>query len=144
MSTTTIICPRNEVRSRIVANANGSDAATMSDGPVENDLDENDEEEQVPFDKGSYRLVRLADEESSVASSAIPAEREHILLRNLIPDQAFSIRGIRILDGEEAVRFLKFVVITFIGLLLIHWFVALMVRIPKRTNRRVCMRVAQV
>jgi hypothetical protein len=101
-------------------------------GPVDNDLYENDdEEEHIPRDKGSYRLVRLADEESSVASSsaiAAASEREHLLLRNLFSDQAFSIRGIRILDGEEAVRFLKFVAITLIGLLLIHWFVALMVR----------------
>lgn len=102
-------------------------------GAVENELCENDDEEEhaLPRDKGSYRLVRLADEESPVASSstdAVPAEREPLLLRTLFPDQVFSIRGIRILDGEAAVRFLKFVAITFIGLVWIHWFVALMVR----------------
>lgn len=107
--------------------------------PVENDLYDDDEEEQVSNQKRAYRLVRLADEESSVASS-IPTEPkwQQLLHRNLIPDQAFDIRGIRILDGAEAVRFLKFVIITFLGMMLIHSFVALMVRTRQRMNR-VCI-----
>jgi hypothetical protein len=108
--------------------------------PVENDLcDDDEEEEQVRNQKGAYRLVRLADEASSVASS-IPTEPkwQQLLHRNLLPDHAFHIRGIRILDGAEAVRFLKFVVITFLGMMLIHSFVALMVRPSQRMNR-VCV-----
>ena len=113
---------------------------------IENDLYDDDEEEPVCNQKRPYLLVRLADEESSVtSSSSIPIEPkwqlQQLLHRNLIPDQAFYIRGIRILDGAEAVRFLKFVIITFLGMILIHSFVALMVRTPQRTN---CVCVCRV
>jgi hypothetical protein len=110
--------------------------------PIENDFYDDEEEELVSNQKRPYRLVRLADDESSVASSNSTEEPkwkpQQFLRRNLIPDQAFCIRGIRILDGVEAVRFLKFVTITFLGMMLIHWFVALMVGTPQGMNR-VCL-----
>lgn len=108
---------------------------------TENDFYDDDEEEQVSNQKRPYLLVRLADDESSVASSNSTEPKwkpQQFLRRNLIPDQAFCIRGIRILDGVEAVRFLKLVIITFLGMMLIHWFVALMVGIPQGMNR-VCL-----
>jgi hypothetical protein len=94
-------------------------------------------DEEVPRDKQSYRLVRLADDESSVADSSLysndpdePLSRwQHLLHQNLVPDACFQVKGIRILDGVEAVRFLKFVILTFVGILFVHWLVRVMVRL---------------
>ena len=94
---------------------------------------------EEPRDKQSYRLVRLADDESSVADDSYqdePAPRwKHILHQTLVPDTCFQVKGIRILDGVEAVRFLKFVILTFVGILLVHWLVRIMVR----QSRRCCV-----
>lgn len=103
------------------------------------DVDDVDEEAVVTTGgKPSYSLVRLADDES-LASSSLEDETprwRQILQHNIIPDESFEIKEIRILDGVEAVRFLKFVGVTFVGIVLIHWFVALMVSSQRRT--RVC------
>lgn len=88
-------------------------------------------DEEEPRGKQSYRLVRLADDESSVADSFdedSPPRWQRFLQRTILPDECFEVKGIRILDGVEVVRFLKFTVLTFVGILFVHWLVHIMVR----------------
>jgi len=104
--------------------------ATTMAPPVVERANDFDEEELVTAGKPSYSLVRLADDDSFMSDeSTTPPKWQRILQRTILPDECFEIKGVRILDGQEAVRFLKFVVITFIGMVLVHWFVAFMVRL---------------
>lgn len=91
-----------------------------------------DEEEPREGSKGSYHLVRLSDGESaSVGSSCdesfLPGNNKYIQLlhRNLVSDSCFTIGSVKVLDGVEAVRLVKFIVLTFCGILTAHYFVRL-------------------
>lgn len=124
-------------------------AATMAPPSVESS-DFDDEEEVTSGGKPSYSLVRLADDDSALSSFDADESNDvrqrclrfqRFLERTIIPDESFELKGIRLLDGVEAVRFLKFVALTFIGIALIHWFVRLMVRSIVSTVALLVLRV---
>jgi hypothetical protein len=98
----------------------------MSLSAVDSDISDYDDEEVTTGRKSTYRLVRLADDDSAVSLPDTEPTWKDVLQRTIVSDEAFEIRGIRILDGVQAVRFLKFVVVSFMGIILVHGFVAVM------------------
>jgi len=73
----------------------------------------------------------LEDDDSTVVSqpqntNTITPRWQRVLERTIVPDEAFQFRGIRILDGKESLRFIKFALWTFFGIVMMHWFVALL------------------
>jgi hypothetical protein len=93
------------------------------------DEDSNVDECDEPTKVQALELEQGLSSPLSVSSSATICIRwQRILFLPLLPDDRLDCCGWLILDGVEAVRMIKFFVITWMGLLLMYFFVRFMVR----------------
>jgi len=82
--------------------------------------------------KGEYDLVSTSvsenDDDDEPPIVQPDPQWQRILHACLLPDDRFTICGMKVLDGPFVVRLLKFTAISFIGIALMHGFVRFMVR----------------
>jgi hypothetical protein len=80
----------------------------------------------------------------SSASSSAPSRWQRILFVPLLPDDRVHCCGWLILDGVEAVRMIKFFVITWTGLFGMYFFVRFMVRACYLPGKTILLVVASI
>ena len=108
-------------------NARIQQGGETDDGAAANDdhfLDErpcgDDEHDELGND--------VEEEEEQSALTLSSQSHSRVFLQCALPDNCFQIYGVKLLDGPFALKLFKFLLITFAGISLMHWFVRRMVR----------------
>ena len=83
--------------------------------------------------RGEYDLVSTSVSDQDAADEEPPIVQpdpqwQRILHARLLPDDRYTLFGMKVLDGPFVVKLLKFTVTTFLGIAFMHWLVRLMVR----------------